>query len=569
MLALYRSGRQAEALETYRDARRLLVEDAGIEPGAELQRLHEAILRQDPSLDLPATTPAHQRSALPASPNRTVGRGREVAGVAERLRSGSVRLLTLTGPGGVGKTRLASEAARAVEPDFADGAHLVMLAAVERSQDVPGLAAVAAVRDDLDRAARLSGAAAAHRYGAQGTVDRRLDTTFFEPARKRHGAAAWDAAVREGAARGFEDALDYALDEPPPTGRRSRLDPARSGPPRSLRRAAAALVAGPGGDSGRARRYGPVMRDRRLPGAASWLLAVLAGIALTGGLVLVYAERTVFDADGFARRADAALQTEPVRAVAARRVVDARCSSRAQTSWPPVPCSRRPSPRWSAPTPSARSSGPPPATSTGPRSTAAPDRHAERRGHGHPLARPPQRLDAASPAVPDGLRDPTWPASRTAPTATRSRSPSRPSAARRLAAIALIALRSARPRVLLLSPTTAIRRRSGSARRSPWRAGSPPSRRGRHPAGRRRACRRPNATAVRAAAAVWLTPLVGWALALGCRGRGRRPRRRVADPHDRRHGHVPACVARGDRRADRSPPRAPPARSRAACSGSR
>ena len=53
MLALYRSGRQAEALEVYRDARQMLVEDAGIEPGAELQRLHAAILRQDPSLDLP------------------------------------------------------------------------------------------------------------------------------------------------------------------------------------------------------------------------------------------------------------------------------------------------------------------------------------------------------------------------------------------------------------------------------------------------------------------------------------------------------------------------------------
>ena len=64
MLALYRSGRQAEALEVYRDARQILVEDAGIEPGAELQRLHEAILRQDPSLDLP--TPAVE---LPREPD--------------------------------------------------------------------------------------------------------------------------------------------------------------------------------------------------------------------------------------------------------------------------------------------------------------------------------------------------------------------------------------------------------------------------------------------------------------------------------------------------------------------
>ena len=139
MLALYRSGRQAEALEVYRDARRGARRAAGIEPGAELQSLHEAILRQDARARarLPATRlrPPDDRarrrwparcsaSALPAPPNRTIGRAREVGSVGERLRSGSVRLLTLTGPGGVGKTRLALEAARAVEPDFADGAQL-------------------------------------------------------------------------------------------------------------------------------------------------------------------------------------------------------------------------------------------------------------------------------------------------------------------------------------------------------------------------------------------------------------------------------------------------------------
>src|SRR4051794_11312873 len=58
MLALYRSGRQSEALEAYRDARRALVDEIGVEPGAELQRLHDAILAHDPALDLPVAAEA-------------------------------------------------------------------------------------------------------------------------------------------------------------------------------------------------------------------------------------------------------------------------------------------------------------------------------------------------------------------------------------------------------------------------------------------------------------------------------------------------------------------------------
>ena len=58
MLALYRAGRQSEALEAYRQARSALVEQIGVEPGAELRRLHERILAQDPALDLPTTAVA-------------------------------------------------------------------------------------------------------------------------------------------------------------------------------------------------------------------------------------------------------------------------------------------------------------------------------------------------------------------------------------------------------------------------------------------------------------------------------------------------------------------------------
>src|SRR3954447_23427763 len=83
------------------------------------------------------------------------------------------------------------------------------------SEGLLGLAAVATVRADGDRAARLLGAALAHRYGqAKDRVDARLYSAFFDVARPRHGADAWDAAAREGDALSFEHAIAYALDEP-------------------------------------------------------------------------------------------------------------------------------------------------------------------------------------------------------------------------------------------------------------------------------------------------------------------------------------------------------------------
>ena len=71
MLALYRSGRQAEALHTYRAARQELAEELGLEPGEELRRLEQAILRHDPSLELPAAAPAAP-AAPAAGPDRSV-----------------------------------------------------------------------------------------------------------------------------------------------------------------------------------------------------------------------------------------------------------------------------------------------------------------------------------------------------------------------------------------------------------------------------------------------------------------------------------------------------------------
>jgi predicted ATPase len=84
------------------------------------------------------------------------------------------------------------------------------------SEGLRGLAAVAAIRGDVHRAARLVGAAAAHQHGDLGyPVDARLDAAFFELARAHCGDDAWDAAAREGAGLSFDDAIAHALEELP------------------------------------------------------------------------------------------------------------------------------------------------------------------------------------------------------------------------------------------------------------------------------------------------------------------------------------------------------------------
>src|SRR5439155_19780875 len=107
MLALYRAGRQAEALEAYQRARRVLVEELGIEPGRTLRELEGAILRQDPLLDPPVTIEA-------AEAGRGIFVGREseleqlLAGL-EDARAGRGRVFLLVGEPGIGKSRLADE----------------------------------------------------------------------------------------------------------------------------------------------------------------------------------------------------------------------------------------------------------------------------------------------------------------------------------------------------------------------------------------------------------------------------------------------------------------------------
>ena len=151
------SGQRGEALRQYERLREVLRE-LGVEPGPATQRLRDDVAagRTPPTQPTPEDllpsreTPVERRNNLPAPLSSFVGRGREMTGVKRELAM--TRLLTLTGAGGCGKTRLALEVAREVAGAYPDGAWLVELAGLPEGYLVLGeVASALGLREEPGR----------------------------------------------------------------------------------------------------------------------------------------------------------------------------------------------------------------------------------------------------------------------------------------------------------------------------------------------------------------------------------------------------------------------------------
>ncbi|WP_181958409.1 AfsR/SARP family transcriptional regulator, partial [Nonomuraea deserti] len=132
MLALHRAGRPSEALAVYQNTRRIMISELGIEPAAELRRLHQAVLIKDPALDL--TTPAQQVTVsepyipaeLPADAHDFTARASEIHSLRTALGPAggpthAPAITVIDGPGGIGKSALTVHVAHAMAARFTDG----------------------------------------------------------------------------------------------------------------------------------------------------------------------------------------------------------------------------------------------------------------------------------------------------------------------------------------------------------------------------------------------------------------------------------------------------------------
>jgi predicted ATPase/DNA-binding SARP family transcriptional activator len=150
ILALYRCGRQAESLRAFQDARCVLTEELGIEPSRSLRALEQAVLVQDPGLDATfRSVPERPRDNLPSPLTQLVGRTDEVQTTRKRLETS--RLVTITGSGGCGKTRLAIAVAEELIDLYEDDVWFVDLAAAPSAElVVPQIASDLGLRDSSE-----------------------------------------------------------------------------------------------------------------------------------------------------------------------------------------------------------------------------------------------------------------------------------------------------------------------------------------------------------------------------------------------------------------------------------